>query len=68
VASVQEPTDERDTGSPDGWWTRLTIINTRLISHPMNWIIVLLMLVIAGIFGHLLLSLLDQEPATNVVT
>jgi hypothetical protein len=38
------------------------MINAKLISHPMNWVIVLLMLAIAGIFGHLLLSVLDQEP------
>jgi hypothetical protein len=41
------------------------IINTKLISHPMNWIIILAMLIIAGIFGHLLLSVLDQEPASK---
>ena len=46
----------------------MAIINTKLISHPMNWLIILLMLVIAGIFGHLLLSLLDQEPATSNTT
>ena len=39
------------------------IINTKIISHPLNWLTIVLMLVIAGIFGHLLLSLLDQEPA-----
>jgi hypothetical protein len=43
----------------------MAIINTRIISHPMNWIIIFLMLVIAGIFGHLLLTLLDQEPSTS---
>lgn len=42
----------------------MTIINWRLISHPMNWVIILLMLIIAGIFGHLLLTILEQEPAT----
>ena len=43
----------------------MAIVNTRLLSHPLNWIIVLAMLIIAGIFGHLLLSLLDQEPSTG---
>ena len=43
-------------------------INWKLIGHPLNWIIVLLMLVIAGIFGHLLLTLLEQEPATAANT
>lgn len=41
----------------------MQIINTRLIMHPLNWLTILLMLVIAGIFGHLLLSALDQEPS-----
>jgi hypothetical protein len=40
----------------------MQILNTRLLFHPLNWVIILLMLVIAGIFGHLLLSVLDQEP------
>ncbi len=40
------------------------IVNTRLISHPMNWLIVFLMLVIAGMFVHLVMHLLDQAPAT----
>ncbi len=44
----------------------MTILNWKLISHPMNWLIILLMLAIAGIFGHLLLSVLDQEPATGI--
>lgn len=43
----------------------MELINTRLLSHPMNWVTILLMLVIAGIFGHLLLSLLEQEPASK---
>jgi hypothetical protein len=43
----------------------MQILNTKLLFHPLNWIIILLMLVIAAIFGHLLLSLLDQEPATG---
>lgn len=43
----------------------MQLINTRLISHPMNWAIVILMLVLAAIGGHLLMSFLDQEPATS---
>ena len=43
----------------------MQIVNSKLISHPMNWIIILLMLIIAGIFGHLVLSVLDQEPAST---
>lgn len=44
------------------------MINWRLLSHPMNWLTVWLMIFIAGIFGHLLLSFFDQEPATAVST
>jgi hypothetical protein len=47
-----------------GKWAIVTIINTEIIKHPMNWIIVFLMLTIAAIFGHLVLSLVKIEPAT----
>jgi hypothetical protein len=40
------------------------IINGRLISHPMNWVIIILMVLIAAYFGHLVLFLLDQSPST----
>ena len=40
------------------------IINTNLLSHPMNWFTIFLMLVIAAIAGHLVLSLVKMEPAT----
>lgn len=43
----------------------MQVINWRMVSHPINWLVILLMLVIAAIFGHLLLSLLEQEPATK---
>jgi hypothetical protein len=39
------------------------MINWNLLKNPINWAIVILMLVLAGIGGHLLLSLLGQEPA-----
>jgi hypothetical protein len=42
----------------------MAIVNTRLLSHPLNYIIILMMLVIAGLFGHLLLKLLNQDPAS----
>lgn len=32
------------------------ILNWQLVKHPANWVIVLLMLVIAGIAGHLALT------------
>jgi len=43
----------------------MQVINTGLIKHPLNWLIVGLMLTIAGIAGHLLLSLTGTEPATE---
>lgn len=41
------------------------IINWNLAKHPTNWLTVILMLVIAGIAGHLTLSWLGVEPATS---
>jgi hypothetical protein len=43
----------------------MEVVNWRMVKHPLNWFIVLMMLVIAAIFGHLLLTLLEQEPATR---
>ena len=40
----------------------MTLINTRIITHPLNWAIIIMMLVIAGMAGHLLASYFDQEP------
>lgn len=41
----------------------MQLINTRIISHPLNWAIIMLMLIIGAMAGHLLLSFFDQEPA-----
>ena len=41
------------------------IINWQLAKHPMNWVTILLMLVIAGIAGHLALSYFGVESATD---
>lgn len=41
------------------------IINTDLMAHPMNWIIIFLMLTIAAITGHMVLSLVKMEPAQS---
>lgn len=41
------------------------LINVKLISHPMNWITVLIMLVIAGTLGHLIASYIGLEPMTK---
>lgn len=40
-------------------------VNWRMLSHPINWVTVILMLVIAGTAGHLLLSLVGKEPSTD---
>lgn len=40
-------------------------VNWKLISHPMNWIVVLLMLVIAGTFGLLVFDLIGMKAATG---
>ena len=39
------------------------IINWNLAKHPMNYVIVTLMLVIAGIAGHFVLSWIGVTPA-----
>jgi hypothetical protein len=39
-------------------------INWKIISHPINWIVILLMLIIAGTAGHMILSLFGAEPAS----
>lgn len=41
------------------------IINVRLLMHPMNWLTIFLMLVIAAIAGHEILSLVQIEPAVQ---
>lgn len=42
-----------------------TPVNWKLISHPINWVVVLLMLVIAATAGHMLLSLVGVEATTS---
>jgi hypothetical protein len=43
----------------------MTILNFRLMSHPMNWLTVLLMVIIGAAFGHLILTYLGIEPSTG---
>jgi hypothetical protein len=38
------------------------VINWALVKHPLNWLIVLLMLTIAGIAGHIVLTHFGAEP------
>jgi len=40
------------------------MLNWNLAKHPMNWVIILLMLILAAMFGHLVLTYLGVEPAT----
>jgi len=42
------------------------IINTNLLKHPVNWAIVLLMLLIAAYGGHLLLANFGFSAALKV--
>lgn len=43
----------------------MNVINFGLMKHPMNWVIVTLMVVIAGIAGHLALSYFGVSPKTD---
>lgn len=43
----------------------MKVLNFEMAKNPMNWIIVILMLIIAGVGGHLLLSYFKHEPATT---
>jgi hypothetical protein len=40
------------------------MLNFGLLKNPANWIIIILMLVIAAMAGHLTLSYLGVEPTT----
>lgn len=39
------------------------MLNWGLLKNPLNWVVVILMLVIAGMAGHLILSYFGVEPA-----
>jgi hypothetical protein len=41
------------------------MLNWELLKNPLNWIIILFMLVLAGMGGHLLLSWAGLEPASQ---
>lgn len=40
------------------------IVNTALLKHPLNWLIILVMLILAGAAGHFALTWLGHSPAT----
>jgi hypothetical protein len=41
----------------------MEVINVDLMKHPMNWITLVLMVLIAGIAMHLILSWFKGSPA-----
>jgi len=45
----------------------MKVLNFEMIKHPMNWVIVVLMVLIAGIALHLITSYFDgtAKPATT---
>lgn len=42
----------------------MEVVNWELIKHPMNWVVVLLMVMIAGIFITLVLDFYGVQPGT----
>jgi hypothetical protein len=45
----------------------MDIVNVKLLSHPMNWVTVMLMLIIAGAFGSMTLKLFGKNAASSGV-
>jgi hypothetical protein len=43
----------------------VAMLNWQLMKHPSNWVIITLMLVIAGIAGHLALTFFGVSPETG---
>ena len=41
------------------------MINWKLVKHPLNWLTIILMLLIAATFGHMALTYVGVEPATK---
>lgn len=41
------------------------MLNFDLLKNPLNWLTVILMLVLAAMFGHLVLSYAGIEPAKS---
>jgi len=40
----------------------MDVVNTGLLKHPMNWVIVILMVMIFGIAAHLILDFYGITP------
>lgn len=43
----------------------MEVINWRIVSHPLNWITVFLMVFIAGIAIHFILTHMGAVPASS---
>jgi hypothetical protein len=43
----------------------MAIVNVPLMKNPLNWVIVTLMLILAGVAGHYAFSLAGIEPPNN---
>lgn len=43
----------------------MSLINVGLIKHPINWLTIMLMLLIAAMAGHYTLTFFGVEPATK---
>ena len=43
----------------------MEILNFPLLKQPLNWVIILLMVIIAGIALHLVLDFYEITPATK---
>ena len=41
----------------------MEILNVALLKHPLNWVIILLMVMIAGIALHLVLDFYGVDPS-----
>ena len=43
----------------------MAIVNVPLMKNPLNWVIVTMMLILAGIAGHYVFTLAGIEPPGN---
>jgi hypothetical protein len=41
----------------------MNVVNWKMVSHPINWLTFMLMVVIAGAIGHYALALFGIQPA-----
>lgn len=43
----------------------MKLINWEIVKNPMNWLIIGMMLVVAGVAGHLVMRRLGVEPVRD---